>query len=356
MADYILEGPRWGAGARGTSGGTVTWAIDGTIPVSFVNIIQSAFSAWASYGNINFQQGSATSAANIKFTLDAIDGQSNILATTNYSYVDQTMKSATVKFDTGESWHPSSGKIISSQGADLYVVALHEIGHAIGLDHYNAKTEVMNSYISPAVVGLMAGDIAGVQAIYGLSSAAPSVAPAVGPIATHVADPGPVSSGTGSGVTAVHRFFDTATGDHFYTLSTAEKTQIQASLPTYKYEGVGWATPSDGPDTTDVFRFFDTATNQHFFTSSAAERDQIIKSASTYHYEGVAFEVYAHADATGSGAVTLERFFNTNTGMHHYAANADEAYGINHGSAGAGWVDEGKAFTVHVPTDSMLFA
>ena len=70
----------------------------------------------------------------------------------------------------------------------------------------------------------------------------------------------------------------------------------------------------------------------------------------------MAFEAYASPAAGGSGAIPLERFFNTNTGLHHYAANADEAYGINHGSAGAGWIDEGKAFTVHVPTDGMLFA
>jgi hypothetical protein len=157
-------------------------------------------------------------------------------------------------------------------------------------------------------------------------------------------------------ITAVYRFFDTATGDHFYTLSTAEKNQIQATLPTYNYEGVGWATPDKGADTIDVFRFYDTNTHQHFFTVSAAERDQVIKTLPTYQYEGVAFEAYASPAAAGSGAVTLERFFNTNTGLHHYAANADEAFAINHGSAGPGWIDEGKAFTVHVPTDGMLFA
>ena len=43
------------------------------------------------------------------------------------------------------------------------------------------------------------------------------------------------------------------------------------------------------------------------------------------------------------------------TGLLAYL-RAEEANGINHGVAGPGWVDEGKAFTVHLPTDTMLFA
>jgi probable HAF family extracellular repeat protein len=166
---------------------------------------------------------------------------------------------------------------------------------------------------------------------------------------TFIASPQPL-------LNASYRFFDTATGGHFYTTSVAEKAQIQAILPTYKYEGVGWSTPNNGADTIDVFRFFDTATKDHFYTTSAAERDQILNTLPTYQFEGVAFQAYASADTAGTGAVTLERFFNTVAKVHHFAANAQEAYAINHGSAGVGWVDEGPAFTVHTPTDGMLYA
>jgi hypothetical protein len=164
------------------------------------------------------------------------------------------------------------------------------------------------------------------------------------------------TAGTTSGLNAVYRFFDTNTGDHFYTTSAAEKQQILQTLPSYHYEGVAWATPDKGPGTEDVFRFYDTATRDHFFTDSAAERDQILKTLPSYHYEGVAFQAYADPSAAGSGADTLERFYNTTTHVHHYAASAQEGYAINHGSAGAGWVDDGPAFTVHIPTDGMLSA
>ncbi|KAB1070601.1 hypothetical protein [Methylobacterium soli] len=152
----------------------------------------------------------------------------------------------------------------------------------------------------------------------------------------------------------VYRFLDTATGDHFYTTNAEEKANVLKTLPTYKYEGVAWSTPDKSANTVDVFRFLDTATGDHFYRTSADEKASILKTLPTYHYEGVAFEAYNTPTANAFGEVTLERFFNTTTGVHHYAADASEAYGINHGTAGPGWVDEGPGFTVHVPTTGML--
>jgi hypothetical protein len=77
-------------------------------------------------------------------------------------------------------------------------------------------------------------------------------------------------------ITPVERFFDSATGDHFYTPSVAEANQIRATLPTFHDEGAPWGVPSAGPNTEDVFRFFDTVTGTHFLTDSTVERDFII--------------------------------------------------------------------------------
>ena len=73
-------------------------------------------------------------------------------------------------------------------------------------------------------------------------------------------------------------------------------------------------------------------------------------------YEGVAFQAYASPAAGGPGAVTLERFYNTQSGVHHFAASQGEIDGIHAGAAGPGWVDEGKGLTVHVPSDWPLLA
>lgn len=152
----------------------------------------------------------------------------------------------------------------------------------------------------------------------------------------------------------VFRYFDTSTGNHFYTTSASEKAQIDATFPAFRYEGLKWATPQYGAGTVDVFRFYDVHTGDHFYTASAQERDLLNQSSSAqYRYEGLAFEAYS--SAAGDGHVTLERFFNKLTGVHHLSATAEETASINSGTQGAGWVDEGAAFTVHVPSDGLLF-
>jgi Repeat of unknown function (DUF5648) len=147
-----------------------------------------------------------------------------------------------------------------------------------------------------------------------------------------------------SNASRAERFFDSATGDHFYTMSAAEANQIRATLPTYHDEGAPWSTPDRGSNTIDIFRFFDAATGAHFLTSSTAERDHVIATLPSYHFEGIAFEAYS---APSDGTLTLERFFNTQTHLHHYAASAAETASILNGGAGPGWVDEGAGFIVH---------
>ena len=53
---------------------------------------------------------------------------------------------------------------------DVYSVLLHETGHSLGLDHAKNPAEVMYSVYGGIRTGLVAGDIAGIQAIYGARS------------------------------------------------------------------------------------------------------------------------------------------------------------------------------------------
>ena len=61
---------------------------------------------------------------------------------------------------------------------DFYTVVLHEIGHALGLDHPGNNTSLMSTYSTRggALRTLTADDIAGIQAIYG-----PALTPAAVP-------------------------------------------------------------------------------------------------------------------------------------------------------------------------------
>ena len=167
MADFVLEGPKWGSTGLGTAGGIVTWAIDATIPASFLTVISSAFADWAHYANIQFQEVASTVSSQIDFSLGAIDGLNNVLGQTNYFYSGTQFTSASIEFDSGEGWHVAGSQIVSNGSVNLFEVALHEIGHAIGLDHYNAAPAVMNAYLDPAVTDLKQPDIDGAQAIYG---------------------------------------------------------------------------------------------------------------------------------------------------------------------------------------------
>ncbi len=174
MADYTLEGPRWGTGPLGTAGGTITWAVDASVPASFDSVIASAFADWSSHGNIQFQQVSSTATAQIDFSDGYIDGTDNVLGQTNYSYSGNSLVAADIEFDSGEGWHASGSQVVSSDGVNLFAVALHEIGHSIGLDHYNLTPAIMNADLNPSVTDLQPSDIDGEQALYGPAAATTS--------------------------------------------------------------------------------------------------------------------------------------------------------------------------------------
>ncbi len=173
MTDYVLEGPKWGSSALGSAGGLVTWATAATVPSSVVADLSAAFADWAKSANIQFQQVASTAAAKIDFSFGAIDGLDDVLGQTNYSYSGSSMQSADVEFDSGEGWHGSGSTVVSADGVNFFVVALHEIGHALGLDHYNAAPAVMNAELDRAVTDLTRSDIDGIQALYGAGSAGP---------------------------------------------------------------------------------------------------------------------------------------------------------------------------------------
>lgn len=319
MANYALEGPRWGG-----SSPVVTWTFDATVPASFESEIAGAFKLWSDVADIGFQRVANGSPAGITFTLGPLDGAGGTLGLANYAFSNGIITSARITFDTAEGWRASGSNVVTAGGTDISLIAAHEIGHAIGLDHYNAEPAVMNAVLTPQVTGLTGSDIAGVRALYPAESS----------------------------LQAVYRFFERTTGEHFYTTSAVEKDSIERSLPNFTFEGAQWAAPQAASDTQDVFRFYQTTTNTHFYTTSVVERDAIVRTLPNYRYEGVAFQAYKD-DAHPSGEVVLERFFNTATGLHHFALPG-EADGIRQGSAGPGWVDEGPGLRVHAITAELL--
>lgn len=107
------------------------------------------------------------------------DGPSGVLAHTFYpSPPNAEPLAGDIHFDDDEEW--VIGPNVTYRSIDLFSVALHETGHALGLTHVDTPGAVMYPYYR-RVNGLAQADIAAIQELYAAAS------PALGP------DPGPPS-------------------------------------------------------------------------------------------------------------------------------------------------------------------
>jgi hypothetical protein len=102
-----------------------------------------------------------------------------------------------------------------------------------------------------------------------------------------------VANAFSPGLSPVHRFYNTQTGVHFYTISEAERANVVANLPQFNYEGVAYhASLVAGAGLTPLYRFYVPSKGFHFFTASDSEKASIIANlAATYSYEGVGYHV-----------------------------------------------------------------
>ena len=147
---------------------TVTYAfandlnIPGLSSSEAKTLFTKALQVWADFAPLNFQEVADPGdgrAVDIRVNDDFIDGNpggNNILAFAySPSYGDIT-------FDSGNQWNTA-----------LYLeTAVHELGHALGLDHDNSVDAIMNSsiqnrYSAGSNPFLLKDDIAGIQNIYG---------------------------------------------------------------------------------------------------------------------------------------------------------------------------------------------
>jgi hypothetical protein len=158
--DFSLVGAKWGSPELGTAGGTVTWAVDDSISQADLQSINAAFAEWSEVANIQFEQVSSTAVSDIDFSEGAIDGASNVLGVASYSFSEGVLQNADIEFDSAD----------NLSGSELTLVATHEIGHAIGLGHFDDDPAVMNSTANFDLSGLSQSDIDGIVALYGANT------------------------------------------------------------------------------------------------------------------------------------------------------------------------------------------
>lgn len=172
MAEYTFEGPKWASN-------TVTWSFASGSPFSsaitapYQATVESALVAWGEAANINFQQVAAGTTADIEIGWGALEGSGGdtIGLTTYYA----TPSNQFVPGTTVELEDPAQLPLVSTANgytwegtvSTLYQVSLHELGHALGLNHSTDPTAVMYPTAQTTNPGLSIADIAGMQLLYG---------------------------------------------------------------------------------------------------------------------------------------------------------------------------------------------
>ena len=198
---YNLGGTKWGAGSPYTggvnatgpriAGGTVTYSFmasgidmaaegaDPSLAVSslptfapcFVTEITNAFTAWSAVANIQFTQVADNGAAfnavgavgDVRIGAHTFDGPSSVLAHAFFPPPNGSSASGDLHFDRAENWSCTAGPGL----IDIGIVAIHEIGHSIGLGHETTNPAIMQPFYNPALTVPLADDIDGATNIYG---------------------------------------------------------------------------------------------------------------------------------------------------------------------------------------------
>ena len=179
-SNFRLNGVKWGNDAFGTSGGTVTWSaaavnfaeqpfsFESSIGGDFLVQTREAFDSWEAIADIDFIEVVDGQDVDIRLGFAGIDGPSGTLAEAFFSFIGTTLVSSSIRFDTSEAYIGGNSED-GSGNVNFKTVAIHEIGHAIGLGHSAADTAIMRAFIDPDVNNLQRDDIDAVQAVYGPS-------------------------------------------------------------------------------------------------------------------------------------------------------------------------------------------
>jgi hypothetical protein len=184
IAEYAASGATWSKDSSGSVSigyhfDDFTAKIDQNTQASQIAL---AFAQWMKYANVTVApvaQAAQPRSADLLFATYShgdpypFDGPGGVLAHTFYPFpLNNEPLAGDMHFDDSETWGVGTG-------IDLFSVALHEAGHALGLAHSADPSAVMYPYYRQQT-GLTSDDIAAIQSLYGAASST-SVPPTPAP-------------------------------------------------------------------------------------------------------------------------------------------------------------------------------
>ena len=166
VARFVAQGNRW-------TSNNISYHFDNTTPdlsqADQRTAVRGAFNRWAAVTPLNFTENPTTGDMRISWQSadhgdgSPFDGPSGILAHCFYPPPNGGDIAGDCHFDEAETWSVNT----PPTGIDLPTVALHELGHGIGLAHSNVPSAVMYAFYGGPRRELTDDDIQGIQSIYG---------------------------------------------------------------------------------------------------------------------------------------------------------------------------------------------
>ena len=312
VLNFQVLGSKWGESqAEGSSGGEVSYSFASQnytgqlsefdsffMQNAFREEVTESFAAWENTADIRFQLLPDSAEVDIRLGWGDIDGSGGVVG---QAIVPSSgaLSGVIVLFDKDEDWFLNGDS--PPDQIDFSSTAIHEIGHAIGINHSEQSQALMAATYSKTIFELQVDDKEAAISIYGQNDLEK---------------------------VEVYRFFNPTVGGHFYTSNQPERDNIENNNA-LTAEGVGFfaisSVQSEQTGLNPVYRFLNENLGSHLYTAYEEERDHLL-SLSDFIFEGIAFKAFG---SDSSATVAVHRFFNAEKGGHFFTSSRVEMEAVS---------------------------